>query len=98
MKQDNKLIDAIIDLSQEIKGLRKDMNRQLGELNGKVGQLNIKVEELNQRVGKLEKQQAITNLELKEMRLSYIKIDKRMEDAFQNHEKRINKLEHIVLK
>jgi hypothetical protein len=55
MKHENELVDAIINLSEEIKGMRKDMNEQLGELN--------------QRVGKLEKQQATTNLELKEIRL-----------------------------
>ena len=68
MKENEKLINAIIDLSQEIKGMRSDMNMQL---NG----LNNRVDKLNKRVENLEKQQIKTNLALGEMRLSYMRLD-----------------------
>ena len=104
MKENDKLINAIIDLSQEvkrlganfdglsqeIKGMRKDMNHQLGELN-------TRVDSLNNRVGKLEKQQQRTNAELSEIRLSFIQYANSFEKST-DHEKRINKLERIVLK
>lgn len=66
MKEDDKLINAVIDLGTgmkdlrgEIKGMRKDMNHQLGELN--------------HRVENIEKQQEKTNLAIGELRLSYMK-------------------------
>jgi len=68
MKENEKLINAIIDLLQEIKGMRSDMNMQL---NG----LNNRVDKLNKRVENLEKQQIKTNLALGEMRLSYMRLD-----------------------
>ncbi|MBI4648526.1 MAG: hypothetical protein HY738_18575, partial [Bacteroidia bacterium] len=67
MKENDRLIDAIIDLGKgmkelrdEVKTLRSDMNRQLGDLN--------------KRVESLEKQQAQTNLVIRELRLSYMKL------------------------
>ena len=37
--------------------------------------------DMNTRIEKLEKQQAKTNMELGEMRLSYMKVDKRLEQT-----------------
>lgn len=72
MNENEKLIDAIIDLGtgmkevrQEIKGMRSDMNRQLGDLN--------------YRVDKLEKQQAKTNLQLAEHTRSILKLAEQQE-------------------
>ena len=90
MKENDKLINAIIDLATELKGMRKDMNQQLGTLNGRV-------DELNSRVGRLEKQQQRTNVELSEIRLTFIQNAHSFEKVV-DHEKRINKLERIVLK
>ncbi|MBI4947068.1 MAG: hypothetical protein HY840_11785 [Bacteroidetes bacterium] len=81
MKEDNKLLDVIIDLAQEMKGMRKDMNTQLGDINTQLGELNGRVDKLEKQFEKMEKQQAKTNLELGEMRLSYMKIDKRLEET-----------------
>ena len=84
MKED-KLIDAIIDLGtgmkdlrDEMKGMRKDMNLRFGELN--------------QRVDKLEKQQAKTNMELSEIRLTFIQHSDTIEKV-KHLEKRVYKLE-----
>ena len=56
MKENEKLINAVIELAQEMKGMRKEQ------------------QETNHRLENLEKQQARTNLELCEMRLSYMKV------------------------
>ena len=92
MKKDeeNKLIDVMIDIAQEMKGMRKDMNFRLERLE----KLQVVT---NSRLEKLEKQQAHTNVELSGMRLTFMKYadsTKKITD----HEKRINKIERIVLK
>ena len=69
MKENDKLINAIIDLALELKGMRKDMNQQLGDLNN--------------RVGKLEKQQEKTNILLAEHSRSIIALAHR-QDTFSN--------------
>ena len=68
MKEDNKLLDAIIDLGvgmkelrDEMKGMRKDMSHYQ--------------QETNKRLENLEKQQIKTNIALGEMRLSYMRLD-----------------------
>jgi Sec-independent protein translocase protein TatA len=85
MKEDDKLINAIIDLGtgmkalrDEMKGMRKDMNSQFGELN--------------HRVEKLEKQQARTNMELGEIRLTFMQHSDTIQKV-QLLEKRVYKLE-----
>ena len=90
MKENDKLIDAIIDLGlgmkelrEEVKGLRKDMNHHQ--------------QETNHRLEKLEKQQQRTNAELGEIRLTFIQYADAIE-RIAGHEKRINKLERMVLK
>ena len=59
MKEDNKLLDATIALAHEMKGMRRDMNTQLGEMN-------TQLKGLNHRVDNLERQQVKTNLHLAE--------------------------------
>ena len=59
MKEDEKLINAVIALAHEMKGMRRDMNTQLGDMN-------TQLKGLNHRVDKLEKQQVKTNLHLAE--------------------------------
>ncbi|MBI4947077.1 MAG: hypothetical protein HY840_11830 [Bacteroidetes bacterium] len=88
MKEDNKLLDAIIDLGvgmkelrEEMKGMRTDINTQLGELN--------------HRVDKLEKQQARTNMELGEIRLTFIQYADAIEKVI-DHETRIVRLEEAT--
>jgi len=66
MKEDEKLINAVIDLAQEMKGMRRDMNTQLGDMNTQLGDMNTQLKGLNHRVDKLEKQQVKTNLHLAE--------------------------------
>lgn len=86
MNENEKLIDAIIDLGtgmkevrQEIKGMRSDMNRQLGDLN--------------YRVDKLEKQQAKTNLQLAEHTRSILKLAEQQEKTNTKLETTNSKLE-----
>jgi uncharacterized coiled-coil DUF342 family protein len=97
MRDDDKLINAVIDLGiglkalqNEMIGMRKDMNKQLGDVNQRL-------DDLNNRVGKLEKQQVKTNHELGEMRLTFIQLAGTIEKSA-NFEKRIHKLERIVFK
>ena len=59
MKEDEKLINAVIALAHEMKGMRRDMNTQLGEMN-------TQLKGLNHRVDNLERQQVKTNLHLAE--------------------------------
>ena len=66
MKEDEKLINAVIALAQEMKGMRRDMNTQLGDMNTQLGDMNTQLKGLNHRVDKLEKQQVKTNLHLAE--------------------------------
>ena len=92
MKENEKLINAIIDLSQEIKGMRSDMNMQL---NG----LNNRVDKLNKRVENLEKQQIKTNLALGEMRLSYMRLDgkvSKLDGKISKLDEKVSKLDESV--
>ena len=66
MKEDEKLINAVIALAHEMKGMRRDMNTQLGDMNTQLGDMNTQLKGLNHRVDKLEKQQVKTNLLLAE--------------------------------
>ena len=66
MKEDEKLINAVIALAHEMKGMRRDMNTQLGDMNTQLGDMNTQLKGLNHRVDKLEKQQVKTNLHLAE--------------------------------
>ena len=112
MKEDDRLINAVIDLSQEMKGMRKDMNNNQRETNN--------------RLENLEKQQAKTNIAIGELRLSYMNMVEQQEitnekleitnkkldnlssgfskyaasnDVRANgHDKRIKKLEHSINK
>ena len=70
MKEDNKLLDAIIDLGVEMKGMRKDMSHHQ--------------QETNKRLENLEKQQIKTNLALGEMRLSYMRLDGKVSKLDEN--------------
>ena len=70
MKEDNKLLDAIIDLGVEMKGMRKDMSHYQ--------------QETNKRLENLEKQQIKTNIALGEMRLSYMRLDGKVSKLDEN--------------
>ena len=72
MSQD-KLVNAIIDLHQELTGLRKDTNEQFKELHGQV-------QELNESVLDLRNQQAKTNLLVSENTLAIMKLAEKIED------------------
>ncbi|MHB8260299.1 MAG: hypothetical protein ACYDCN_07200 [Bacteroidia bacterium] len=85
MKEDNKLINAVLDLGLEMKAMRKDMNQQLGELNHSVGKLE-------QRFGKMEQQQHKTNLLLAEHSRSILTLADKLKIVV-DHEKRISKLD-----
>ena len=79
MKEDNKLLDAIIDLGVEMKGMRKDMSHHQ--------------QETNKRLENLEKQQIKTNLALGEMRLSYMRLDgkvSKLDEKVSNMDEKVN--------
>ena len=86
MKEDNKLLDAIIDLGvgmkelrDEMKGMRKDMSHYQ--------------QETNKRLENLEKQQIKTNLALGEMRLSYMRLDgkvSKLDEKVSNMDEKVN--------
>jgi len=63
MKENNKLLDAIIDLGVGMKELHTEMKGMRQEQ-----------QETNRRLEKLEKQQAKTNLAIGELRISYMKV------------------------
>jgi len=77
VKEDNKLLDAVIDLGvgmkelrDEMKGMRKDMSHYQ--------------QETNKRLENLEKQQIKTNIALGEMRLSYMRLDGKVSKLDEN--------------
>ena len=86
MKEDNKLLDAVIDLGvgmkelrDEMKGMRKDMSHYQ--------------QETNKRLENLEKQQIKTNLALGEMRLSYMRLDgkvSKLDEKVSNMDEKVN--------
>jgi len=88
MKEDNKLLDAIIDLGVVMKELRDEMKGMRKEIKG----LHKEQQETNRRLEKLEKQQARTNMELGEIRLTFIQYADAIEKVI-NHETRIIRLE-----
>jgi hypothetical protein len=93
MKEDEKLINVIIDLGLAVKELRGGVK----DLCTGVKDLHKSIDILTHRIGGLEKQQQKTNKELSEMRLSFMQYS----DAIQretDHEKRIHKLERMILK
>ena len=49
-KDDDKLVNAIISLHQEIKGLRKDMEKQQAKTNAGLGELRLSYMKLDERV------------------------------------------------
>jgi len=67
MKNDDRLIEVMAELLAEVHEMRKDTKVQLQELN-------TGMTDLNTRVGRLEEQQARTNLELGELRLSVMRL------------------------
>ncbi len=96
MKENEKLINAVIDLAQEMKGMRKDMNTQLGDMNTQLADINAQLEGLNHRVDKLEKEQHKTNILLAEHSRSIIKMAEKI-SIVADHETRIIRLEDITL-
>ena len=70
MKENEKLIDAIIDLSQKVKRLGNDLGGLSQEMKG----MRKEQQETNHRLEKLEKQQQLTNKAIGELRLSYMKV------------------------
>ena len=99
MKEDNKLLDAVIDLGvgmkelrDEMKGMRKDMSHYQ--------------QETNKRLENLEKQQIKTNLALGEMRLSYMRLDgkvskldekvSKLDEKVSNMDEKVSKLDEKV--
>ena len=89
MKENEKLINAVIELAQEMKGMRKDMNTQLHDIN-------TQLEGLSHRVDKLEKEQHKTNILLAEHSRSIIKIAEKI-SIVADHETRIIRLENVTL-
>jgi Sec-independent protein translocase protein TatA len=88
MKEENKLIDAILDLGlgmkalrDEMKGMRKDMNQRF--------------EKMDQRFEKMEKEQHKTNLLLAEHSRSILTLADKLKVVV-DHERRIAKLERAA--
>lgn len=83
MNGNDKLINAILDLGLGMKELREEMKGVREEMKC----MRKEQVETNIRLDKLEKLQAKTNIELGEMRLSYMRIDKRLEETNNRLEK-----------
>jgi len=97
---DTKLLDAIIDLGLAVGKLTSTVV----ELQSTVKVLDGKVELLGHEIKGLQKQQARTNAELGEIRLSFIQYAQAIEKVIDHdrkvidHEKRIGKLERAIMK
>ncbi|MBI4947722.1 MAG: hypothetical protein HY840_15125 [Bacteroidetes bacterium] len=79
MKEDNKLLDAVIDLGMAVKELRSEVKELRSEMKGMRQDMNAQLEGLNHRVENLEKEQHKTNILLAEHSRSIIELAQQQE-------------------
>jgi uncharacterized protein YhaN len=108
---DKRLLEVMSEILIEVQDLKKDNNKRFDSLEGKFEKLEGKFEKLEGKFEKLEgrfekfednmekmqKQQAHANKGLSEVRLSVMKLSDKI-SVIADHEKRIKRIEKIVLK
>ncbi len=103
MKEDNKLLDAIIDLGMAVKELRSEVNELRGEMKGMRKEMkgmqkeqhktNIILAEHSRSIIKLAEQQKETNINMQGLRSDFNKYANYNNLKVNQHEKRIIRLE-----
>jgi hypothetical protein len=86
---DKRLLEVMSELLIEVQHLKKDTNKRFDSLEGRFDSLEGRFE-------KVEKQQININKGLSEVRLSVMKLSEKI-PVVANHEKRIKRIEKIVL-
>lgn len=99
-EEENRLSNTIIDLHQEIKGLRKEMKQQLAKVNAGLGEMRTSYIKLGARVEKLDESfndmcsdMKAMRSDMKAMRFGFNKYAQRNDDRANNQEIRIVRLE-----
>ncbi len=87
---EDKLVNAIIDLHEELVKMRKDNNERLERLEKQMIQSN-------ERLDKVERQLIMNNKGVSELRLSVMKLAER-DSTIVDYGRRLRKLESIVLR
>ncbi len=87
---EDKLVNPIIDLHEELKKMRKENNERLERLEKQMVHSNDKLE-------KVERQLIMNNKSTSELRLSFMKLAER-DSTMTDYGRRIRKLESILLK
>lgn len=91
----SRLEELVADLIIETQKTRDELSERLDATNNKLDTLNNKVDTMTNRVGKLEEQQAKTNVELRDMRLSIMKVADKL-DSLNKLDNRVSRLEKKV--
>jgi cell division septal protein FtsQ len=95
MKEDNRLIDAILDLGLEMKGMRKDMNQRFEKMDQRLEKMDQRFEKMDKRFEKMEREQHKTNVLLAEHSRSILVLADKLKVVV-DHERRIAKLERAA--
>lgn len=90
MKDDDRLVNAIIDLHQEITGMRTDMNRKFDTLTDRV-------EKVEGRIVKVEGQLIMNNKAIGELRLSVMRTAEQTQ-KLADYDRRIRKIETALVR
>ncbi|MHB8260683.1 MAG: hypothetical protein ACYDCN_07995 [Bacteroidia bacterium] len=124
-KEENKLIDAVLDLGIELKGMRKDMNHRFEKMDNRFEKMDNRFEKMeheqhktnlllaehtrailkladgqektNHRLDTTNQRLDATNLEVARNTGAIVKLTEQLKLVVE-HEKRISKLERLVLK
>lgn len=88
MSENKRLVETMAKLLAEVHEFRMDVNGRLSSVDGKVGAIDT-------RLKSIERQQAVTNLELKEVKLSVMRLADEMGN-YRDLDKRVKILEDKV--
>ncbi len=93
MNADNRVIELLSEMIIE----QKKTNEKLGHVDDRLGNLEVQFVGMDKRLENVEKQQAKTNLAIRELRLSIMKFAEKINQQV-ILEKRVSKLEKTVFK
>lgn len=97
MKYEDRLVNAVIDLHQEITGMRVDMNKKFDILTDRVEKVEEGILKVEERIVKVEGQMIIVNKAIGELRLSVMKLAEQTR-KFSDHDRRLRKVETTLAK